>query len=226
MTASTFAFVHAAGDGAWNWQLVERELQALGHDTVAVDLPADDAAASLWDYADAVVDVIGDRSKVVVVAHSFGAFTGPLVCERTRVDALVLLAPMIPAPGEAPADWWANTGHAAAQAAVAGGWDARDDVATYYQDVPPELSAEALRRAREHPSERAYVEPWPLSRWPPVRTHVLLCRDDRFLPAGWLRDLARERLGVDADEIDGGHCPMLSRPADLARRLAAYAAQE
>jgi hypothetical protein len=31
--------------------------------------------------------------------------------------------------------------------------------------------------------------------------------------------VVRERLGLDLDEIAGGHLPMLSRPAELARRL-------
>ena len=48
---------------------------------------------------------------------------------------------------------------------------------------------------------------------------LLLCRDDRFFPASFLRRLARERLGITADEIEGGHCVYLSRPDDLAERL-------
>ena len=36
---------------------------------------------------------------------------------------------------------------------------------------------------------------------------------------------ARERLGIDRDEIDGGHYISLSRPRELADRLAAYAAE-
>jgi hypothetical protein len=30
-----------------------------------------------------------------------------------------------------------------------------------------------------------------------------------------MRAAARERLGVTAIEIDGGHCPHVSRPAEL-----------
>jgi hypothetical protein len=49
-----------------------------------------------------VVDAVGDRGDLIVVAQSFGAFTAPLVCERVSVG-------MVPAPREAPRDWWANT---------------------------------------------------------------------------------------------------------------------
>jgi hypothetical protein len=35
----------------------------------------------------------------------------------------------------------------------------------------------------------------------------------------------RERLGIVPDEMDGGHCPFLSRPKELADRLEAYRTQ-
>jgi hypothetical protein len=34
--------------------------------------------------------------------------------------------------------------------------------------------------------------------------------------------VARDRLGITADEIDGSHCVALSRPAELAARLEAF----
>ncbi len=43
---STFVLIHGAGDVGWYWHLVEAELRARGHDTVAPDLPADDESAS------------------------------------------------------------------------------------------------------------------------------------------------------------------------------------
>jgi pimeloyl-ACP methyl ester carboxylesterase len=218
---ATFVPVHAAGDGAWTWHLVADELRRRGHDVVAVDMPADDESADLWTYADAVVEAIGGRSNLVVIGHSFGAFTAPLVCERVKADVLVLVSAMIPAPGEPPADWWANTGHAAAQREAG---DEGDTVSTFYHDVDPELAAEAMRRERNHPSDRAYGQPWPLDAWPDVPTRFLLCTEDRFFPAAWMRRLVLERLGIEPNEIASGHCPMLSRPAELAERLIASAA--
>jgi len=44
-------------------------------------------------------------------------------------------------------------------------------------------------------------------------------------PTGFLHRVARERLGITPDEIDGGHTPALSRPNELADRLDAYAAE-
>jgi pimeloyl-ACP methyl ester carboxylesterase len=212
---ATFALIHGGGDVGWYWHLVVAELRARGHDAVAPDLPCDDDSAGLWDYADAVIDAIGGRSDLVVVAQSYGGFTAPLVCERTPVELLVLVAGMIPSPGEAPQDWWANTGYESA------GGDADDVIATYYHDVPPELAAEAMRRERGE-SARVSREPWPLQAWPEVPTRFLLCRDDRLFSPAFLRRVVRDRLEIDPDEMDGGHCVALSRPKELAERLDAY----
>jgi pimeloyl-ACP methyl ester carboxylesterase len=209
---ATFALVHGGGSGAWDWHLVEPELRRLGHETSAVDLPTDDADAGWWDHADRVVEGIGGRRDVVVVGHSLGGFTAPLVAARVPVDLLVLVAAMIPAPGELFDDWWANTGHATS-----------GDEDVFYHDVPPELAAQAEAHSRPERA-RALREPWPLDAWPDTPTRYLLCRDDRMFPPEWARRHARERLGVEADEMDGGHYIALARPVELAARLAAYAA--
>ena len=103
--------IPGAGGNAWYWHLLVGELTDRGHEAVAVDLPADDATAGLAEYADVVVEAIGDRTDLVVVAQSMAGFTAPLVCDRVPVDLLVLLTAMIPLPGESPGEWWANTGH-------------------------------------------------------------------------------------------------------------------
>ena len=214
---TTFVLIHGAGDVGWYWHLVEAELRRRGHDTVAPDLPCDDDAAGFPEYSDAVVEAIGDRTDLVVVAQSAGGFTAPLVCDRVPVELLVLVAPMIPAPREAAADYWANTRYADE---VRAQYD--DEIALFYHDVPRELAAEAMQHSRTQ-SEARMGEPLPLAAWPDVPTRVLLCRDDRLFPAAFIRRVARERLGIIPDEIDGGHTPALSRPKQLADRLVAYA---
>lgn len=207
--------IHGAGDSGWYWHLVASELEQRGHEVVAVDLPSDDESAGLWDQADAVVDAIGDRTDLVVVGQSSGGFIAPLVAARVPVDVLVFLTGMIPSPGETADEWWSNTGYKREPGT--------DDstIALFYHDVPPELAAEALRRERPQ-AESAGGEPWPLEALPDVPTRFILCRDDRFFPAEWMRGVVRERLGITPDEIDGSHCVALSRPKDVADRLVAY----
>ena len=47
----SFVLIPGAGGAAWYWHRVVPLLQAAGHDAVAVDLPADDPAAGLPEYA-------------------------------------------------------------------------------------------------------------------------------------------------------------------------------
>ena len=219
---STFVLIHGAGDVGWYWHLVEDRLRADGHGVVAVDLPVADDAAGLSDYADVVVAALGAHDDVIVVGHSFGGYVAPIVCERVPAALLVLVAPMVPAPGETAEAMFANTGYEAAAAAAAVPADG-NEIAIFYHDVEPALAAEALARGRPQ-SGTPGREPWPLAAWPEVPTRCLLCRDDRMFPIAWLRRVVRERLGIVPDEIDGSHMPALSRPDELARRLEAYRA--
>jgi len=207
---ATYVLIHGGGGSAWDWHLVAAELREQGHDPVAVDLPSEEESAGWNEYVTTVLQAVGDRTDLVVVGHSLGGFTAPLVCAHVRAELLVLVAAMIPAPGELFADWWRNTGYEESR---------HDDV--FYHDVRPGLAAEARRRARSEVSA-ALREPWPLATWPNTPTKYLLCRDDRMFPAPWVRRHVRERLGIECDEIGGGHYIALSRPSELAERLAGY----
>jgi hypothetical protein len=164
--------------------------------------------------------------QLVVVGQSLAGFSAPLVCVQVPVELLVLIAAMVPMPGESPGDWWDNTGWEAARRARADA-DGRelgtefDPVAEFLHDVPADVVAESIHHVRTQ-SGTPFAKPWPLDAWPDVPTRVLLCRDDRFFPAEFQHRVVSERLGIAPDEIDGGHLPALSRPRELAQRLEAY----
>jgi pimeloyl-ACP methyl ester carboxylesterase len=224
---ATYVLIHGAGSDSWYWHLVVPELRARGHDVVAPDLPCEDEAAGFSEYADAVVTAIGDRRNLIVVAQSLGGFTAPLVCDRVPTQLLILLAAMVPLPGEPPGAWWSSTGweQARREQAVRDGRPADADfdvMVEFFHDVPPEVVAEALARGERQQSGTLFEKPWPLAAWPDVPTRFLLCRDDRFFPADFMRRVVRDRLGITPDEIDGGHLPALSRPRKLVDRLEAY----
>jgi pimeloyl-ACP methyl ester carboxylesterase len=223
---ATYVLIHGAGSDSWYWHLVAPELEARGHDVVAPDLPSGDDAAGLSEYADTVVDAIGSRTDLVVVAQSMAGFTAPLVCDRVPVSLLILVAAMVPLPGEAPGDWWANTGHEQAKREQ----DERegrptegdfDPFVTFLHDVPPDVAAEGIPHTGAQ-SGTPFEKPWPLEAWPDVPTRFLLCRDDRFFPAEFVRRVVRQRLGITPDEMDSGHLPALSHPKELADRLEGY----
>jgi pimeloyl-ACP methyl ester carboxylesterase len=209
---ATFAFIHGAGDVGWYWHLVEAELRTRGHDTTAPNLPIENRGADLNEYATAVIDAIHDPREVVVVAQSFGGYVAPIVAERIDARLIVLVAGMIPSPGESAEEMFGNTDWKPERL------EDSSDLAVFYHDVPRELADEALRRGRRQ-SDAPGREPWPLAGWPGIPTRFVLCRDDRFFPARWLRPLVRDRLGIEPDEIESGHCPALSHPRELAEML-------
>lgn len=202
------------------WSRVARLLAEAGHEAIAVDLPGDDETAGLSRYAELVVDAIGSRSDVVLVAGSLGGFTAPLVCERVPVRELVLVNAMIPAPGELARDWWAHTGAVEAQeeAARAGG-HGPFDLATYFlHDVDAEIAAEGEAYQRSE-ADIAFASVCDFKAWPAIRIRVLAGADDRFFPVGFQGRVARDRLGVEADVIPGGHLLPLVHPRLVADYL-------
>jgi len=209
--------VPGAGGAAWYWHRVVDELERRGWKAIAVDLPAADESAGLAEYTDVVVEAIGDRRSIVLVAQSFGGFTAPLACERVPVELLILVNAMVPRPGETGDEWWTATG-----------W--KDEVgevdmdAAFFHDVPADVKAAAL--AEEPPqSWTPFEEPWPLASWPDVPTRFVQGRDDRFFPLDFQRRLVHERLGIEIDEVPGGHLVALSRPVELVDELERLARQ-
>lgn len=224
---ATYVLVHGGGADSWSWHLVAPRLQALGHDVVAPDLPCADGTAGLAEYADAVVRAVGERTAVVLVAHSMGALTAPVVATRVPVDLLVLVAPMVPAPGERAGDWWTATRQVQARRALdeEQGRDPDADPdprVLFLHDVPDDVVAALDARGEPAQADRPFLEPWPLSAWPDVPTEVLVGTRDRLFPLGFQRRLVRERLGIEPDEIDTGHVPALADPDGLVQRLEAY----
>jgi pimeloyl-ACP methyl ester carboxylesterase len=223
--SSTFVLIPGAGADPRVYGATIAALEELGHDALAPPLPLENADATPSDHADVVLAALADDpGRLVVVAQSLGAFAGPLAAAKADAAGLILLAPMIPAPGETAGEWWSDTGHEDALADVLerfgpiSEWDREALAHVFFHDV----DAEALReneRFEGAPGRGMFGEPWPLERWPDVPTVVLAPRDDRLFPLEFQRRVARERLGLEVEEIDGGHLPMLSRPRELARRL-------
>lgn len=213
MTA--FLLVPGGGCDPSYWRFVMRELAVRGHRGIAVDLPCADDSADLNVYADVVAaHSRADGEPPVVVAHSFGGFTGALACPRVGAAELIYASAMIPRPGECPGDWWSATGCVAAQreAADAGGYDADDAVALYYNGVDPAVIAAEIERPQ---SETPALKPWPAQALPQVPTRFLLFRDDRFFPERFMRRVVADRLGIEPEAMPGGHMAMLSHPVEL-----------
>jgi pimeloyl-ACP methyl ester carboxylesterase len=210
--------------GAWIWDLVRPDLERRGHRVTAVDLPISDPDAGAEAYARTIADAVDWSDPPVVVGHSSSGLVTPLVAADHPVGRLVFLAAMLARPGMSANEQRQAEPIDAPTAPTTAEWtDLGDDVwrvgpatATeiFWHDAPPDVAAWAVARLRAQ-SYRFVNETSPLVAWPTVPSAYIACRGDHATNPAWQRTVAVERLGVDPVELEGGHSPMLSRPAEL-----------
>ena len=228
MRLATFALVHGAFCSGGTWAEVTRRLEARGHRVFAPDLPCEDREAGPARYAEVVTRSLPrDASGVIVVGHSLGGLTVPLVAAARPVDRMVFVAAFIPIPGKAFRDQFAEAGIFPPSSddvwPVTGDdglmtWPPERAIPALMPDVDRETALRAATSMRRQ-SGAPHGQVCPLERWPDVPSSYILCRDDTQVGAEWARRAARERLGTEAIEMDGGHMPMIGRPEELAEIL-------
>lgn len=223
-SVTTYGLIHGAHHGSWCWDFLVPELEARGHRAVPVDLPVDDPSAGLSRYAEVALSAFADAGDdLVVVGHSLGGLTAPIVAARRPTWHLVFLAAPVPAPGQS----FNNQARGDPPRAVAGsdkidngdGTMSRtedESIRIYYHDCSEERRRYALRRQSVAP----HAEVSPLTSLPDVSTTYIMCTDDRSLRPEYQRFMAHERLGLEPVELASSHSPFLSRPAELAEVLA------
>lgn len=102
---ATFGLVHGAYHGAWCWERLTPELEARGHRVLSVDLPCEDPLAGASEYAAAAIEAFADADDdLVLVGHSLGGLSIPLVAQARPVTRLVFLCALVPRPGRAHED--------------------------------------------------------------------------------------------------------------------------
>jgi pimeloyl-ACP methyl ester carboxylesterase len=218
VTQSSFALVHGAWHGGWAWDALKVELEARGHRVVAPDMPCEDVDAGVAEYASVVLEGLGAADDAIVVGHSLGGMTIPLVPARMHV----YLCAYVPQPGRALIDRGSDAfGPGFADTAV------RDELErSYWPDpvaaardlqYPPgsEALATRLRRQARKPS----IEPSALKAMPTAPSAYIVCTRDRAVPPEWQRHIARSELGGRVFELASGHSPMLTHTEELAEIL-------
>ena len=222
--------VHGSYHGAWCWDPLRPELERLGFRVRAVDLPISDPALGAADYAQVVADAVPPGVEPIIVGHSMAGLVIPIVATLRPVAQLVFLAAFLPQPGKSANDQRSTEPLDGLVAPKTAEWTALgDDVwmvgpntatEVFFHDADPELARWATERLRPQ-SYRVMNEQTPLVDWPDVPRRSIVCRDDRAINPEWVRAAARDRLATEAVEIDGGHSPFMTRPAELAGILEA-----
>ncbi len=229
-----FGLVHGAWHRGACWEPLAAELDGRGFASVAMDLPADQADAGVADYAAQVTAALREvDGPVVLVGHSLGGLTIPVVATRRPVALLVYLCAALPDPGHSFAEQQRDLDGATmmtaayrdeyrlGQVVLPDGrttWPPGLAREVFYHDCPSEAADQAVRLLRPQ-GTRPMREATPLTAWPDVPAEYILGREDRVFAPDWSRRVAAQRLGVTARELPGGHSPFLARPAALADEL-------
>ncbi len=211
----------AGGLATLFWRPVSAQLEKAGHRALPVDLPGESRDLGLPEYAATIMDAIGSCAEPVVVAQSMGGFSAVMACDRVPVRGLILVNAMVPAPGETPGQWWTTTGAIDARiaAAEAGGYDTEMDLATYFlHDLGAEDAAAVLANPGDE-ADIAFGQPCAVATWPDVPTAAVVGRDDRLFPVAFQRQVLRDRVGVEATVVPGGHLLALANPDGLFEAL-------
>ncbi|TAL00321.1 MAG: alpha/beta fold hydrolase [Rhodospirillaceae bacterium] len=243
-----FILVHGGFHGAWCWSRVIPELEKLGHQAIAVDLPGhgarvNDDPRSFADRATAILAILqpGD----VLVGHSGGGYDITVAADAApeKVAHLVYLAAGLPLEGRTLLE---ATGGVAKRDEKTGELrpvQLMDDTTGMLRFIRPNaqgrmewLSQEGAREFFYHDCDDETVA-WAFSKLSPsaksfpeetfalknfwqadLPRSYILCKQDRSKPHQMSLQVI-ERLGVEPLVIDASHSPFLSKPAELAALL-------
>jgi pimeloyl-ACP methyl ester carboxylesterase len=229
MSPPTYLLLHGGGLGAWSWDPLRSILEASGARTIAPELGLDEHGLVPLAEEGAVA-ALGEGTEygLVVVGHALGCSLLPLVGARVPARMLVWVCGVVPVAGLSCADqirldpsmvpMYGPGGFEAASSSLS----ARQFADALFHDCDPDVRSWAeshMRPDRSRAPVNAATDPLPSDPWPEVPKACIVARKDRALSASWLRHAARSRLGVEPIELDGGHCPNLSRPGQLAQAL-------
>jgi pimeloyl-ACP methyl ester carboxylesterase len=217
---ATFCLLHGAWHDPSCWDPVRERLGALGHDSVAPDLPLHDPAAGYERRVGPALAALDEaEGRAVVVAHSQSSALGALVAAARPVSLLVYLCPRMGSfevPPGAPTAFREGLRLPPARPDGATAWDPETAIEVMYPRLPPESAgslAQRLRPMAMPPGD------YPLREHPKVPTELVYAAEDEFFEPAFERFMAREVLGVEPIELAGGHFPMAEDPDGLAELL-------
>jgi pimeloyl-ACP methyl ester carboxylesterase len=213
--------LHGTSQSTAGWERLAAVLASRGHRALPVDFPVDRPDLIADDYADIAADqVAAVAERPVVVAHSGAGLLLPAVAARLGAGHLVWLAAAVPDfdGGSSFADQIERSGPelAGGEWRLFGRQSTEDPVVAAYfgfHDCDLETVRWALTTMRLFYPAAVYAES-PSAR-PDVPSTFVLPRQDRTLRPEWMAKIAREGLGVEPIEVDGGHFPHVSRPETI-----------
>ncbi|GAC1387646.1 MAG: alpha/beta fold hydrolase [Candidatus Saccharimonadales bacterium] len=227
----TFGLVHGSWHGAWCWDFLQSELDTRGIQSVAMDLPIEDPTANFEDYADVVVDALKHEANIVLVGHSRAGNVIPRAAGRLATTKLIYLCSSFE---PATIEHFNDLAHTVApprnserfqQGIIDQGngltiFDQHVAKELFFNDCSPDIQEWATKQLR--PQKRTPNEP-SIREWPAVPQEYIICTGDRVVNPEWSKYVAHNWLGIETTELQSGHSPFLSKPAQLASMLISLA---
>jgi pimeloyl-ACP methyl ester carboxylesterase len=220
-------FVHGAcvEDGAWWWH---RTGELLAERGVAGEAPALPSCGEAGEPAGAdgpglaedvasVRDVLtASDEPTVVVAHSYGGIvTAQAAAGVDAVRHLLLVSSYLPEVGQSLSSFGGEEPAPFLDVDPEGGtFTVRPEAlaGTFLQDCDPEIQRQAMDKTARQ-SLAVLGQPVTSAAWQSVPSTYLVCARDRGTPADLQRGFAARAGRVV--ELDSGHHPFLSRPAEV-----------
>ncbi|WP_328373907.1 alpha/beta hydrolase [Micromonospora zamorensis] len=217
LTRPTLLFVH----GAWHqpavWDRLRAELDVLGYQSRAVDLPTSgpDARGGMPDDADAVrKEIAAIGGPVVVVAHSYGGIpVSEAATGLPDVEHLVYLTAYQLDRGESMFSFHGVPDPAETDGLIPISGDPRE---AFYGDLSA-AEAEAAISQLVDQRLRACVGRVTEPAWRSIPSTYIICANDQAIPVP-LQEKMADRA-TDVRRIESSHSPFLSRPAEVAALL-------
>ncbi len=228
---ASFVLVHGSGQNAGCWAQLGGALAARGHVVAAPELPKNEPGWKLEDHAALIAESIPDAAAVLV-GHSFSGVFLPTAARIRGCGLLVFLAAVIPEPGRSVRDQFAEDPAMFSPEWIEAGtrWFDESQAESLareflFHDCDQRMIARALSTLESFDTRHLVTQPATFDRWPGVPAASILGTLDRTLSPDWIRKTSRRVLGVEAIEMEAGHCPHNSRPGDLADMLERLAAE-
>ena len=163
----------------------------------------------------------------ILVAHSAGGATIPLVAARVPVDRLIFVSAFVPEPGRSIYDVAGPDIQSTIESVTI---DHGDGTRSFDLDLlaslaPPEERQAYLKFLQATQRIQGWLamnQPWPGAGMPDVPCSYVLCTEDAILPPGRQREFA-SGLGVAPIEIAAAHAVFSTKPRELADILASLA---
>lgn len=225
----TFILIHGAWHGGWCWENIERRLHALGHKTIAPDMPGHGLRKekienqTLQNYVDCVVKILDEQEEpVILVGHSLGGAIVTMAAEARpeKIRKIIYLAAFMMAPGQScngmksgikPMDLLARS-----ENGLTVPWGLEQVNNRFAQDCSNVDRQYMISKLNEEAIEPLIAEVFPTEkRWGSIRRFYIACLHDKAVSPDVVKEMLQTSPCEEVYELLADHSAFYSAPEEL-----------